>query len=644
MSTVKELHAALKFGSAKHADLSKFLEARIGLSRARMSERYAALAESEKQYAAYVKASDVEAARKQAKKASGVQDYINIEVPYSYAVAMTIHTYMTSVFMARSPVYQLDGRHGETEMATRGIEALMGYQFSAGGHALPLYCWLFDPLRAGFGVVGQYWDEESVRCRKIVETPQTIGGIAIPGLRPKREYVYEDIPGYHGNRLFNVRPQDFFPDTRVPLWRFQEGEFVGRYVEMPWARLFEGEADGKYFNVKAAKKGGKSQVAADRELGATEVITLPGESSSEYSQQLPSELFKGFELQVKIRPEMLRLGDGMKEEVWVFLISDSGVVVQARPLGMYYSGFAYDIIMLEPDGYNLFPISAMERIKPLNDVLSWLINSHFYNVRSSLNNQFVVDPSRVVMKDVTNRTPGQIIRLKPEALGSDVRAAITQLQVNDVTRSHLNDAQMIELMIQRALGATDNVMGMVNATGRKTATEVRTTTSFGVNRIKTLCEMASASGFSPMVGRMTQSTQQLYDLERKYRIVGDLANFSDKYMNVTPETIVGAFDYVPVDGTMPIDRYAQAQLWQQLMGQAVQVPPIAQSYDFAKIFGWVATLAGLKNIQQFRLQPQGAGQIEQGLQAGNLVPLEAAKADLNRVPDPGRAQNMGATG
>lgn len=643
MKTLDDLQKQMRYGSDKHKLLSEAITARVKMSRDRMSERYKQMAQNEEHYNAYVPAKDVDRVRADRKQTSGEHDYVSVEVPYGYATIMTIHTYVSSVFLARAPIYQVQARHGEPEMNVQALEALLDYQLVAGKHLMPLFVGLFDPLKYGFGVIGQYWDTEELQVRQFVDEIPTFLGMPIPGAKPKRVPKVERLKAYEGTKLFNVRPQDFFPDPRVPMWKFQEGEFCARYVEIPWSELGQGEADGRYFNVKDAKKAGSTETT-NRDKGSSRVTQLPGDVVNAFLHEKPSSLFKGYEIQWKISPKQWRLGDESFTETWVFTISDSGVIVEARPFGLYYQGFGYDLFMYEPDGYNLFPTSALERIKPLNDVLSWLINTHFYNVRAALNNQFIYDPSMVVEKDVVSRKPGQLIRLKPAAYGRDVRMAIHQLPVGDVTRAHLNDAQIIEIMIQRVLGATDQVMGMVDSGGRKTATEVRTSTSFGVNRIKTLTELASASGFAPMVQRLVQTTQQLYSDDKKYRLVGDLSSFAPAAMQVDAESIAGFYDYVPVDGTLPVDRYAQAQLWQTMMAQMFQVPQIVQQYDIAKIYAWVASLAGLKNIQQFRLVANDPAAMQQQAQAGNLVPMDDAMQDLNRVPDEGRPEGMGATG
>ena len=57
-------------------------------------------------------------------------------------------------------------------------------------------------------------------------------------------------------------------------------------------------------------------------------------------------------------------------------------------------------------------------------------------------------------------------------------------------------------------------------------------------------------------------------------------------------------------------------------------PALAQTFDVPRIFAHVARLTGAKDISQFIVRPQG--QIDQGVQAGNLVP--ASQAGVNVEP------------
>jgi len=625
-----------------HREVLDALKARIEMSRRVMSNQYTKWKENEEQYMAFIPETDVDATRRNIRD-SGKPQYTTIDIPYSYATLMTSHTYFTSVFLARSPILQFSGRHGEAQNQEQGVEALMAYQMDIGGNIVPLYIWLLDPGKYGIGVLGMYWDEEEITVSQYVMVPPTFLGTPIPFAKPKRQRMSRTTKGYVGNRLYNVRPADWLPDPRVPLAQFQRGEFVGRYVETSWVDFMDKVYAGVYYN-KEKIENGRQLIAGQRDTGSSQ-NTLPNTApvvpflyDTEDVGYVPLH-----EVYVKLRPSDWGLGNSKVREMWVFTIANEEVIVSAQPVGLLHGKFPFAVIEQEIEGYNLFKRSQLEIVKPLSQTLTWLINTHFYNIRKTLNGEFIVDPSRVVMKDVDDPNPGRMIRLKPAAYGVDVRTVMTQMQTQDVTGQHIRDAQMVEMMIQRASGVTDNIMGMVNSSGRKTATEVRTSTSFGVNRLKTICEYFSAMGFSPMSQMLLQNTQQLYDEERKIRIVGDLAEWgTDRYMMVRPEDVQGFFDFVPVDGTLPIDRFAQANLWGTLLGQVRNFPQIQQGFDMMKIFAFVAQLAGLKNITQFRINVVPDGQMANQAQAGNVVPLQPR--DLNRTGMAGQVPNVGSAG
>jgi len=641
----KDLQAKLRFGTPLHRKIVDSLRGRLKLSEQRMSDRYKIMAQNEELYQAYIPERDVDALRRRDRERTGTMSYRTVEIPYSYAVLMTMHTYYSSVFLARSPMFQLTGRHGEGEQSRVAFESLLQYQVLVGMMTLPMFVWLLDPGKYGYGVIGHNWDRQSVRVRRTVKKPRQFLGMDIPGTEQEIDEV-NDVPTYEGNKVYNVRAQDFFPDPRVALVHFQKGEFCGRYVETPWTEIYSGQQSGRYFNYKALSKSrtDKSQEGGvpARETGSDKVTTLPNEDDVvvESGYDVPVGQVKGHELYVRLVPTEWELGKDNQYEVWAFNISTNGIIFGAEPLGELNGKFPFDILVDEIDGYTVAPRSTIERIKPMNDVISWLVNTHFYNVRAALNDKFVADPSMVVMKDLQSEEPGKIIRLKPQAYGKDVRTMVHQLTTLDVTQSHLKDVGIWQDFIQRVTGANDTIMGMINAGGRKTATEVRSSTSFGVNRLKTQCEWFSCTGFAPLTQSLTQRTQQFYSSDKKFRLVGDIAALNPTFANITPEQIAGFYDYEPVDGTLPVDRFAQANLWQMMMGQLRYYPQILQQYDIAKIFAWVANLAGIKNMAQFKITPDAL--MAQQVASGNVVPISSAMKDTN-LNEPRQIPNVGPT-
>lgn len=628
----------IPFGSPIHELIIKNFKSRQRLARdEQRKKREEAWKNSEDTYSAYMPESDVDATRK-GKRKSGEVEFTTIKIPYSYAMLLTAHTYYTSVFLARDPIFQLKGRHGESQDAETAMESLLDYQLTAGGGLPALFVWLMDIGKYSHGVLGHYWDKEVFTLNNYVEKPKMFLGMPIPGTS---ESVLEstDVTGFEGNRLYNIRPADFLSDPRVPLYRFQEGEFCIVFDKVGWVKIAAKIAAGKYFNLKALRDSGEGKDSDDR-LGSTGYDTnLPGEDLNMYGLEgkNPSTVDL-YEFHWDVVPSELKLGTSNRPEKWVFTIANKSVVISAQPLGLAHNKFPFDVIPFEVEGYNVFNRSMLEVLDPLNKTMEWLFNSHFYNVRAALNNMFLADPSKINVRDLEEPGPGKLIRLKPAAYGQDVRTLLAQFPVQDITRSNLNDSETVAQLAQRITGVSDNVMGSVNSGGRKTATEVRSSTTFGINRLKTNCEWFGAVGFAPLASKLTMSTQQLYTGEKKFKIVGDQALWAQRYMNISPGAIAGMYDFVPVDGTMPVDRFAQVNLWQQLMGSMAKVPGALQQYDLSKIFAFVAQLGGLKNINRFRIQVVPDGMMQQQAQLGNVVPMRTNPAEPGQIP------GMGPTG
>lgn len=626
-----------------HARLLDAVRRRWYLSRNKMSGRHKAWSTSEEQAQAYLKLDSKDSQREQLKEAGSPQ-YVTIEIPYSYAQMLAMHTYWSSVFLGRTPIFQYAGRHGEPEDAVQAIEAIIDYQMTVGHNLVPLYLWLMDVAKYGMGVVGTFWDRQEITVSSIVEEPKQFMGFPIPGTSQKVRRSVQTL-GYLGNRIYNVRPMDWFPDPRVPITRFQEGEFCGRFVEVGWNVIKTRELAGTYKNIKYLRQTRAKGMTSSRDSGSP-IIVLPnvddpmgswGPSSSGSDALLHGkedrlDYVELMEMHIDLIPTDWGLGNGTRPEKWVIVVGNDMVVVHAGPLGCGHNQFPFDMLEYELEPYGLFKRSSLEIQKPLNDTLTWLFNSHFHNVRKVLNDQLIVDPSRIEMKDLTDPKPGRLIRLKPDSYGTDVREAIHQLQVTDITRQHLSDAQVVIRLLNFLTGVSENMLGSTGVGGRRSATESRISAAAGGNRLKVHTEFFSAQGFSFLGQKLVQNSQQYYDESMKFRIAGPLLERAKNFVQVTPESLAGFYDYVPIDGTMPIDRYAMAALWKDIMTQMAGIPSLMMQYDLGAIFAHVAQLTGIRNLQQFKLEIQPDPMLLQQAQMGNVVPLGGRRGGTGGTP------------
>lgn len=605
---------------ALHRRLLKNLDQRIKIAKRGQQNRHEKWRMAENNVMAFVPESDIDALRR-SRRDNGTPAYTTIMLPYTYANLMAFHTYITSVFFARTPVHQFAGRHGETEQQTQALEAMIAYQVDVGVIMGPYYIWFYDAGKYGLGVVGTYWEKEVNHVAML----QAAGDPADPA---GKVVVTTEVEVYEGNRVYNISPWDFFPDPRVPVGQFQRGEFVAVRRRITWGEVLRREALGFYMNTDELKKGvGKADQSVGGRSEPDSALERPEEFSynDDWDQSRPS-VIEAYEIYVDLVPKEWGLGPSGYPQKWVFTVTaDMAIIFGCQPLGYLHCRFPFDVFESEVEGYGTYNRGLPEILQPIQETMDWLLNTHFYNVRAALNNLFLVDPTKVVMKDFEVADAGGIIRLKPEAYGQDMRTFFHQVPIADVTQQNIGDLGLMQNLGEKASGINESMMGVLQGSSRRTATEVRSSTGFGVSRLKTVSEYASCTAFTPHSQKLVMNSQQYYQADKKFRIVGDLAlQAGAGFVQTNPALIAGFYDFVPVDGTLPIDRMAQATLWKDIMSALFKMPQLMMGFDMTKMFMWVAQLAGLKNINQFKLAPVQMGSpeaLQQQAQAGNIVPL-----------------------
>lgn len=623
----------IPYDSKRHKDLLGYLMSRVKMAETRNTELQKDWDDADKECRAYVPQTD-ELGREKSKRDSGKNDLVQITLPYSTALLATAYTYWSSVFLSRSPVWQFQALSGGDQTDELAIESLHQYQLVKGRQIVPLHIWLWDVGKYGRGIIGNYWDKESKQIAELVEEPVEVGGVPILD-RTSTTIRRTTFDGYVGNKLYNIRPHDFLPDPRVSLSNFQDGEFCGVMIRNVNSNTIRRrKAAGLYFNTEQLMQAAGYQLDFPQG-GSPDAIWPATDNTSVDQPRGSSKNFNLVELYVDLIPAQWGLGSETQPEKWVFTVGNRAVIVGARPMGYYHDKFPFSVLEYELDGYTLSGRGIMKLLSPLNYTMSWLLNSHLYNVRAALNGTLVVDPSRLVMGDLTKKGPGRLLRLSPSAYGADVRGAANPLEIPDMTRNNLQDMTVIVDLMQRIIGVNDQVMGMLDTGGRKTATEVRTSSTFGINRLKVNSEYFSAMGFDPLADMMLSNSQQYYEADMKLKVVGDQMQ-GQGFTAVNPETIAGDFSFLPVDGTLPLDRFAQAAQYKELVQLLMADPGSAEQWDMGGLISWILQLGGIKNINRFKIQTN----VLQPGQAppSNLVPLSG------RPPGQPPVGNVGSAG
>jgi hypothetical protein len=398
--------------------------------------------------------------------------------------------YYCSIFLSRNPILQFQATSGGGRQNPQAVESFISYQVRRGGFHPLYFNWLYDIPLYGVGIFGQHWANETRTVAEIREVPDTFNGVPLIG-RTKKVKMSRQIKGYEGHKGFQVRPANWFQDPTVTMADFQSGQYCGFDSEMNWNELIQGKHDGLYFNIDAAAKlwGTGSGGALDYDVGSMQLDLPEIENSDVVSTFKTRGAKRNFELHVTLIPKDWKLGESTLPEKWVFVVLGDQVIIGARPLGEYHNKYPFNLAEYEYGGHQFSKRSLYETTEELNYTLSWLFNSHMFNVRKALNNLFVINTNLLRTSDIRSPEDGLFIRTRTN-IGANVPVSqgIQQLQVFDVTQNHIRDSAVVTDMMHRLTGANDALMGAVNSGGRKTAQEVRSSNNFSMTRLKTAAE------------------------------------------------------------------------------------------------------------------------------------------------------------
>ena len=613
-------------GSDLHAKTLDYLLGRLESSEKVMRNFYARWSVMEKKFQAYIDLPNWEKLLKQKNDDGKPPSVVGITLPISFAFVSTIVTYLLHTFTGNRPYFPIGAFKEESVEAARMMETVIQYNCDHTRIVKHLHNFFQDGQTYGVGILRTLFVEEEKWRTTTADIPQEGLSGKDQGTTSVKKRVKKVV--YQGNDIESVDPFLFFPDPRVPMSEVnKKGEFVFWRNFEGFHQLLQLENDGIYKWVKQAPRALRGDRNSDQ--ASARAIMAGGHSSPGMRVMIPgvkSDFAQVDQCTIDIIPREMGLGESEEVEKWIFTILNKQQIVQAVQFDEDHD--MHPICVCEPysTGHAFGNLGIIDYIAPLQDVTSWLINSHMDNVRRVLNDIFVVDPSAIEMQDLKRPGPGKVIRLKRSAQGRDVRQVLQQLPVADVTRAHIQDAELFIRLAQVLTAISDNVMGIQDSGGRKTATESRIAAQGSVSRLASQARIISAQGFVDLTTMMSLNLQQHMTESFYLAIVGQEGR--DKAL-IEPGMIVGDFHYPVHDGTLPSDKVALFEVWQKVFAVVLQDEQLRQEFDLPKMFEFVAELGGAQNIESMRLKVGTDQGIERQAQAGNIVPLGE-----NKLPQP----------
>lgn len=564
----------------------------------------------------------------------------SIVVPYSYATIETIMAYLTKGLLSDN-VFQYDGYAPEDTLPAKMLELVVNQQVRRFKSDLEMHTSLRDSLAYGFGVSTISWSEVWGKKTQLESIPMY--GMFGDVVGSNKVKTNKEALLFEGNEVIAIDPYKFLPDPNVSIHNIQSGDFVGWIEFQSFNKLLADENTGngyvnvkhlrseRYVNLVSKYSTDNSQRIAKREPQNTETKAKRNYNTliHMYMKLIPKE----WDLPVSNENP-----NGEYPEIWLFTIANESLVLRAMPLGLNHSKYPIAVAAPDYDGYSITPLSRMELIDGLQTTLNWMFNSHIANVRKSINDMLIVDPSLVNMEDLANPAPGKLIRLRRSAWGRGTSGAVEQLRVSDITARNMQDAEQIMSLMQKASAATDATMGIQRSGGeRVTAQEYSGTMQMAVSRLEHIARIISKQYMMDLAYFHASHTQQLMSQEIyakasgewPERLIEEFGIDPQKAMHISPFDILADFDIIFKDGTTATADALTNDFWTRNFAAILQSDKLG-NFDAARIFQHMARLNGAKNVGEFvrkdggelnaLLQPDQ--DVLQGMQAGNLVPMD----------------------
>ena len=362
--------------------------------------------------------------------------------------------------------------------------------------------------------------------------------------------------------------------------------------------------------------------------------TESGTSPASMSAVKDSAYYLLTEVQVRLNPAKTMIAENVPldpdmdyDTICVVWILNDSRIVRISLANYDHEEFGHNCAQLFDDQNRFINFSLSEVLGALQDTATWFLNSHITSVRKTMFNQMVVDPSGIEINDIINRSP--VIRTKAGRAGAGVDTWIKQLQVQDVTASHVNDIAALTGYAKEASGINETLLGQFSS-GRRSAREASNVASYAAARLTMVFSSIWESGVAPMGRKMLSNLRQGLDVPTMVRVYGAVNTQRDiqavahlmpglmqqmpatyQLTSVTKQHLLGNYDFAVFNGTLPTQRIATANVLQELLTTMLKAPQMVPvvGLDPQLILFEMLELLNVRNVKRFQLTPERLQQL-----------------------------------
>lgn len=624
----------------------------------------------------------------------------NYILPIAATQIITMATSISHALFGETRLHRVDGRGPEDQDAADLMNQLLMWNDEKVGIYQLGYLWVLDSLLYNKGIFYESYEPEwkTAFDRVMVDDPEDLEEVPVmkkipappgpdgqpqldeegqPTMIDSEEPVLDEqgVPVFHWkarqfprwvkrkekiggyNRLYLVGPYDFICDPIFPFYRLQEMRFCGHRKMISWLELDQrcrlSVDDDLYVDpksVEAVKRGSNSGVGASSITNTT----TSAESRTAFERtkyamtplgitadQKDGGIIEVYELWVKLIPADYDIEEVYEPTLYRILIANKEYILSLE-MGRYaHDEFPYAVGEARPSGHYQNSPSWMVQLLPLQHHIDYLKNRHQEALANTVGNIFIAKLNKVNIEDFLDPDKeGKIISILPEAQGEPIDDIIKQVQIQDLTKNFDVEAMRFVDIGNLVSGATQQMQGKpdsdASATGEQMAVDM------GKNRMASIARLLSVGALTKQTARQVSNFQQFQTEDMWVRIRGPQMSLpkeliGQKSVKISRDTIQGAFDFVPHDGSLPGLDQRQVAAGMKLVEAGSTFPVVfggkPGDLDLRKLLYTLAKKSGLP-VETF-IVPYGAPPPDDGGGAGGPAPAGPPGPDGGAPPPPG---------
>ena len=571
------------------------------------------------------------------------KDYENLEkghpkrfvLPMTATQVTTMTTYIAQVLYGDSTPNKVEPRGPEDEIPAEHVNTLLRWNAEQQPTFLLGNMFVQDVLTYNRGIFYNSWTPiqrpESYELEVEIPDETDEAGQPVKYLSQRRRL--KTVGGFCKMEL--VSPYDWVADPSLPLWRAQQGRFMGHRSKIPYPELVRRSKlstdHPAYVRPEAIEMlrqkrrpdsnlppsltghgsttGTRPDQAMSRSFYERQRITGP--QTAETANRADPGTIECLEIWVKLVPDDVGIHDGTDMTVFQFLIANGDVLLSVVESTYDHGMFPYTYAEGRPCAHYQFGPSWAFMLKGLQDHVDYLKNRHQEALQRTVGNVFVANPHYVDLEDFLNPDKeGLLIPLKPTAVGQKINDVIQQIPIKDLTENFTGEMQGFVQYSESVTGANNYMQGVTDPGG--TATEFAGTQQMAAGRMSSVARLISVQAVVPQTRQFVSMYQQFLEDVQKVRYVADPFSSPTQLLGVpvleiSRDTIQGEFDFVPSDGSLPTGDAKKVAGIARLLQVAAGFPQVFQpapgNLDPKALIIAGAKASGLNDLERFFYDP-----------------------------------------